>query len=75
LDVSANGSIKLNFPDIDPDQLFPSCALDVAEQGEHSLWSVAPMLNLTGERCRQIIERALQKLRDKRCHVLPKQGC
>jgi hypothetical protein len=40
-----------------------TCALDVAREGEHTLDHVAGLLNLTGERTRQIEETAIAKLR------------
>lgn len=55
LDVNAaTGSIKLNFPHLEPDELLETCALDVAEQGGVSLHSVGQLLNITRERVRQI---------------------
>jgi DNA-directed RNA polymerase sigma subunit (sigma70/sigma32) len=43
-------------------ELGHSCALDVADDGEHTLHEVGEMLNLTRERTRQIEERAIAKL-------------
>lgn len=40
----------------------PSCALDVAEDGEHTLDEIAEYLGLTRERVRQVEEKALQKM-------------
>lgn len=55
LDVSARtGAIKLNFPDVEPDELTESCALDVAERGETTLEEVGAIMNLTRERIRQV---------------------
>ena len=57
LDVSPRtGSIKLNFPDLEPGELPPacSCALDVAERGAHTLEQVGDLLNVTRERARQL---------------------
>jgi hypothetical protein len=34
LDVDdSNGTIKLNFPDLEPDEMAESCALDIADKG------------------------------------------
>lgn len=40
-----------------------SCALDVADEGEHTLEEVAEIMNLSRERIRQLEWRALRKLR------------
>lgn len=64
LDVSAkNGSMKLNFPDLEPDELEESCALDVADRGGVSLETVAVTMNLTRERIRQIEIKSIAKAR------------
>lgn len=65
LDVSpATGRIILNFPDLEPDEMPErgSCALDVAEEGEHTLDKIGERMNLTRERVRQIEVVALQKV-------------
>jgi hypothetical protein len=77
LDVNPeNGSIKLNFPHLEPWELKHTCALDFAEAptgGEghgatevrfgRTLEEVALALNVTRERTRQLETKALQKLR------------
>lgn len=64
LDVNPeNGSIKFNFPHLDPWELPVSCALDVAENGEHTLEEVGQVVNLTRERVRQTINDALDRAR------------
>lgn len=63
LDVNPEtGSIKLNFPDREVDELAETCAVDVARRGEHILEEVGELLNLTRERVRQVEVRALLKL-------------
>jgi hypothetical protein len=64
LDVLPSGNIKLNFPDLDPDELTVSCALDVAEAGGSKRETIADLMNLTRERLRQIEIRVLRKLAD-----------
>jgi hypothetical protein len=63
LDVSAKtGAIKVNFPDLEPDELAESCALDVADRGGGTLEEVGGIMNLTRERVRQVEVRALARL-------------
>lgn len=63
LDVSARtGAIKLNFPDLEPDELAESCALDVADRRGVTLEEVGRVMNLTRERVRQLEIKGLAKL-------------
>jgi hypothetical protein len=63
LDVSPRtGAIKLNYPDLEPDQMSESCVLDVADRGGATLERVAEIANLTRERVRQIEVDAFGKL-------------
>jgi hypothetical protein len=63
LDVSpGTGTIKLNFPELEVWELDQSCALDVADSGEHELGTTGHLLNVTRERIRQIEAAALEKL-------------
>lgn len=63
LDVNERtGSITLNFPDLEPDELSESCALDVADRGGETLEDVGAIMNLTRERIRQLEVRALARL-------------
>lgn len=63
LDVTPSGGIKLNFPDLEPDQLEHPCALRIAALGGVTLEEVGQRTNLTRERIRQVEVRALHKLR------------
>ena len=64
LDVNPDtGSIKINFPDLEPWELPQTCALDVAERGGITLEEVGEIMNLTRERIRQVEVRGLGKLR------------
>lgn len=64
LDVNeATGSIKLNFPHLEPWELPQSCALDLAERGGLTLEEIGALLNVTRERARQVEESGLAKLR------------
>jgi len=64
LDVNPEtGSIKLNFPDLEPWELPHTCSLDVAEKGGITLEEVGEIMNLTRERIRQVEVRGLIKLK------------
>lgn len=64
LDVNEhNGSIKLNFPDRDIDELADTCSLRVAARGGITLDGVAETMNITRERTRQLELQALSHVR------------
>ena len=63
LDVNLTGGLKLNFPDLEPEDLVETCSLDVADRGTTTLEDVGHMMNLTRERVRQIEVRALLRVR------------
>jgi hypothetical protein len=64
LDINPEtGSIKINFPDLEPWELKNSCALDVAERGGITLEEVGLIMNLTRERIRQVEVRGLLKIK------------
>lgn len=66
LDVSkSTGAIKLNFPELEVEDMRVSCALDVADHGGATLEEVGSFMNLTRERARQIETSALIQLRKK----------
>ena len=55
LDINPEtGSIKINFPELEPWELKNTCALDVAEKGGITLEEVGEIMNLTRERIRQV---------------------
>ena len=63
LDINPQtGSIKINFPDLEPWELSQTCALDVAEAGALTLEQVGEITNLTRERVRQVEVIGLSKL-------------
>lgn len=71
LDVDRlSGSIKLNLPDLEPDQMTHSCALDVADAGSSTLEEVGEIVNLTRERVRQIEAKAAKRLTKKHLPLL-----
>lgn len=64
LDVNPEtGSIKINFPDLEPWELSETCALDVADRNGITLEEVGEIMNLTRERIRQVEVRGLLKLK------------
>lgn len=64
LDVNdRTGSIKLNFPDLEPWELPESCALDIADRGGITLEEVGEIMNLTRERIRQLETRGIAKIK------------
>jgi hypothetical protein len=64
LDVSdRTGAIKLNYPDLEVDELDESCALDIADRGGVTLEETGAIMNLTRERIRQLELIALAPLR------------
>jgi hypothetical protein len=63
LEVEPSGSLKLNFPDLEPWEILETCSLDVAERGAITLEEVGGITNLTRERIRQIEVRCLLKLK------------
>lgn len=64
LDVSPTGSIRLNFPDLLPEDMVISCSLDLADEGPLTLDQVAQVMNLTRERVRQLQDLAKLRMRD-----------
>ena len=67
LDINPEtGSIKINFPDLEPWEMRNSCALDVADAGALTLEEIGLITNLTRERIRQVEVRGLMKLKGRR---------
>lgn len=63
LDVTEHGSIRFNFPDLEPWELPVSCAFDLARLGGLTLDEVGIAMNITRERVRQLMELALREAR------------
>ena len=64
LDVNPDtGSIKINFPDLEPWEMNETCSLDVADRGGITLEEVGEIMNLTRERIRQVEVRGLLQLK------------
>lgn len=53
---------KGNVSTLDSWEMKKSCALDIADAGEHTLEEIGDILNVTRERVRQIQDKALKKL-------------
>jgi len=62
LDVTPAGSLKLNFPDLEPHEMTESCSLDIADRGGVRLEDVGALMNITRERIRQVEVTILKKL-------------
>jgi hypothetical protein len=63
LDINPKtGAIKFNFPDLEPDQMGESCALDVADRGGATLEKTGEIMNLTRERIRQLEVNAMGQI-------------
>jgi hypothetical protein len=62
LDVSPSGNVRLNFPDIQPEDMVVSCSLDLADEGPLTLDQLAQVMNLTRERARQVQDLALARI-------------
>ena len=74
LDINPeSGSIKLNFPDLEPWELKDSCSLDVADRGGITLEEVGQIMNLTRERIRQVEVRGLLAIK-RSAHVVGLAG-
>lgn len=54
LDVLPEGSMRVNFPGKEIEEIPETCSLDVADVGETTLERVGELLNVTSERIRQI---------------------
>lgn len=61
LEVTFAGSIRLTYPGLEPDELYPSCSLDFADSPA-SLDGIGEALNTSRERVRQVEVSAFRKL-------------
>ena len=61
LDVHpVTGSLKLNFPHLEPWELERTCSLDEATAGPKTLEEVGAKMNVTRERVRQVEREAME---------------
>jgi len=60
LDITASGSLRLNFPGLELEDLVETCALDVAERGGANLAELGRLLNLTRQRADQLEQLAAE---------------
>jgi hypothetical protein len=66
LDVNpATGSIKYNFPWLEPNEMGNSCVLDLANKGNMTLESVGAIMNMTRERVRQVEDQVILRFKTK----------
>lgn len=61
-DVRKHKVVDLYDESVDVDDYGPSCALDIADAGEHSLEDIASVMGITRDAVRQIEFTALRKL-------------
>lgn len=65
LDVHpVTGNIRLNFPDLEVEELEFSCSLDLADRGPLTLDELGALLNVTRERARQLELLAMTRLEE-----------
>lgn len=65
LDVNPRiGSLRLQFPDLEPDEIPASCALDIADRGPIGEDQIAPLLNCTRARVQQVCQQAFDRLQE-----------
>lgn len=62
LEATKAGSILINHPDIEPNEMTVSCSLDLADDGPLSLGQVGAVLNVVRERVRQVQDASLVKI-------------
>jgi Sigma-70, region 4 len=64
LDVDPrSGSLHIAYPDLQPNEMKHTCTLRLAERDGMTLEEIGAVMGLTRERCRQIEEKALLKIR------------
>lgn len=68
LTITQIGNIKTHANEIE--DLRESCALDVADEGPHSLQETADIMGIVRERVRQLESQGLKKLRKKTDHAV-----
>lgn len=60
-DVTDSGSLKINYPNREPWQLWDSCALDLARQGRQTFDRIGEAMNLSNQRVEQMVSDALEE--------------
>lgn len=63
LNDKSNGAVHFPWPDREPWDMDESCALDVADRGEHTLEEVGDLYGITRESVRLVEARAILKLK------------
>ena len=63
-DVTSKGSLRITWPDLEPWEAPETCALDVADRGQHTLDEIGNLMNLSRERVRQLEFTALRKVKE-----------
>ncbi len=71
LDVNPRyGSVTYPHPGKEPHEVIPSCSLDVADKGPHTLDEIGKIFGLSRERVRQLEMDIFKKLEVALCEVL-----
>jgi hypothetical protein len=55
-DIKETGALILNYPGLEPDEVVNSCALDLADKGDHSMEEIGRIMRT----CRQMVFRVEQ---------------
>jgi hypothetical protein len=80
LDIMPSGALKMNMPHLEPWEMDPklSCAHDIQDAGGAPLEMVGAALNVSMERARQIVDKALAKgkavVRPEDCEIETDEG-
>jgi len=61
-DVTNSGSLKINFPVVELEEMEETCALDVADQGAQTLVRIGRLMNVRTQRADQMVKLAIAEL-------------
>jgi hypothetical protein len=63
IDIDRSGGLRINFPELAPNEMTESCALDLADRGAITLEEVGAVMNFTRERARQLETAGLRGIK------------